>query len=201
MQAGLLRFAWSQICQMLEFNLQPFPALETERLHLRRIDVGDLADIFRLRSDINVMLYIRRPLARHADDAMTFINMVEEGLKNNTGITWAIVPKTGKKYIGSIGLWRIYKENYRAEIGYMLDPLWQRKGLMIEAVKAVVEFGFTEMKLHSIEAMVDPSNKPSAQLLEKSGFLREAYFRENIHFEGRFWDTFIYSLLNSSQSQ
>jgi ribosomal-protein-alanine N-acetyltransferase len=186
---------------MLEINLQPFPLLETGRLHLRRIVADDIADILRLRSDIKVMQYIRRPLARHAEDAMTFINLVDEALKNNSGITWAIVPKTGKKYIGSIGLWRIYKEDHRAEIGYMLDPLWQHRGLMMEAVKAVVEFGFSNIKLHSIEAMVDPGNRASAQILEKNGFGREAYFRENIHFEGKFWDTHIYSLLNSSQSQ
>ncbi len=97
--------------------------------------------------------------------------------------------------IGTIGLWRIIKEHYRAEIGYMLLPEHWKKGFAKEAVLKVVEYGFDEMKLHSIEAHINPKNAASAGLLEITGFVREAYFKEDFFFNGAFEDTAIYSLL------
>jgi ribosomal-protein-alanine N-acetyltransferase len=97
--------------------------------------------------------------------------------------------------MGTIGFWRIQKEHYRAEIGYLLHPSWQGKGIMREALKAVLDYGFQAMKLHSVEAHVNPSNASSIGLLEKCGFVREAYYRENYFYNGQFMDSAVYSLL------
>jgi ribosomal-protein-alanine N-acetyltransferase len=51
------------------------------------------------------------------------------------------------------------------------------------------------MQLHSIEAHINPANAPSAALLEKKGFIREAYFKEDYFFRGQFFDSAVYSLL------
>ncbi len=51
------------------------------------------------------------------------------------------------------------------------------------------------MNLHSIEANVNPGNTASIKLLEKNNFTREAYFKENYFYDGKFLDTAIYSLL------
>jgi ribosomal-protein-alanine N-acetyltransferase len=53
------------------------------------------------------------------------------------------------------------------------------------------------MKLHSIEAHINPANTASATLLGKTGFTREAYFKEDFFFKGEFINTAIYSLLVS----
>jgi ribosomal-protein-alanine N-acetyltransferase len=66
---------------------------------------------------------------------------------------------------------------------------------MKEALMAVIRFGFDSMKLHSIEAHIDPVNTASALVLEKTGFIREAYFKEDFFYKGRFSDTAVYSLL------
>jgi ribosomal-protein-alanine N-acetyltransferase len=66
---------------------------------------------------------------------------------------------------------------------------------MREAVSEVIKYGFTVMRLHSIEANVNPDNKASIKLLEKNCFAREAYFKENYFYNGKFLDTVIYSLL------
>ncbi len=97
---------------------------------------------------------------------------------------------------GSIGLWRIEKENHRAEIGYMLESRLQGKGLMYEALQEVLEYGFRELKRHSIEAQIDPRNTASAALLKKGGFVQEAYFRENYYLRDQFADTAVYSILS-----
>ena len=93
-------------------------------------------------------------------------------------------------------MYRIIAEHYRAEVGYMLNTGNHQQGIMFEAIQKVIEFGFTNMKLHSIEANINPENIASKKLLEKTGFVREAYFKENYYFNGRFNDTEIYSLLN-----
>ena len=104
--------------------------------------------------------------------------------------------KDNPKLIGIIGHYRIKPENYRAEIGYMLLPEYHGKGIISEAVKEAVNYGFNAMKLHSLEAVIDPENYASAKVLEKNGFVKEAHFIEYEFFEGRFLDTVIYSILN-----
>jgi ribosomal-protein-alanine N-acetyltransferase len=99
------------------------------------------------------------------------------------------------KLIGNIGIWRIEKEHHRAEIGYALHPSHQGKGIMQEALKAVLDYGFHMMKLHSMEANVNPDNAASIKLLERANFVREAYFKENYFFDGKYLDSAIYSLI------
>ena len=176
-------------------NFNPFPNLETERLLMRRIDFDDTPEIFRLRSDKGLMRYIDRPLTETDADARALIQKIETALETNEGITWGICPKETGKVMGSIGFWRLDKENYRAEIGYMLHHDLQGKGLMQESLDAVLKYGFSEMNLHSVEANVNPENNASLKLLERNGFIKEAYFRENYYYNGRFLDSLIYSLL------
>jgi len=62
-------------------------------------------------------------------------------------------------------------------------------------MEKVLAFGFIELHLHSIEANVNPGNAASIRLLERNHFTREAYFRENFFYNGKFLDTVIYSKL------
>ena len=78
----------------------------------------------------------------------------------------------------------------------MLLPEYHGKGIVSEAVKEAVNYGFQVMKLHSIEAIIDPDNHASAKVLEKNGFIKEAHLKENEFFNGRFLDSVIYSILN-----
>ena len=181
---------------MLTINFTPFPNLETERLLLRRVVKEDINEIFALRSNPETMKYIPRILAKTTEDALDHINMIDTKIENNEGINWAITLKNNSKLIGIIGHFRIKPEHYRAEIGYMLLPEFHGKGIIPEAIKEVVKYGFEIMKLHSIEAIIDPKNNASARVLEKSGFVKEAHLKENEYYEGRFLDTVIYSLLN-----
>nr|WP_315174560.1 GNAT family N-acetyltransferase [uncultured Flavobacterium sp.] len=181
---------------MLAINFSPFPNLETERLFLRRVDVKDVNEIIALRSNPETMKYIPRPLVKTIEDALEHIAMMDTKIENNEGINWAITQKGNPKLIGVIGHYKIKPEHYRAEIGYMLLPEFSGKGIISEAVKEVVKYGFKGMQLHSIEAVIDPENNASAKVLEKNGFVKEAHLKENEFFEGRFLDSVIYSLLN-----
>jgi ribosomal-protein-alanine N-acetyltransferase len=181
---------------MLNTNFNPFPQLSTDRLRLRQVNKEDANEIFILRSDERVMKFIDRPRAKSIDDALQLIQKINDALSNNDGINWAITLKSDLKLIGTIGYWRIIKENYRAEIGYLLHPDYHKKGIMQEVFTTVIDYGFTTMKLHSIEANVNPDNAASIKLLERNKFTREAYMKENLFYDGKFLDSAIYSLLN-----
>jgi ribosomal-protein-alanine N-acetyltransferase len=182
---------------MLEPNFSPFPELTTARLLLRQLVISDAWAVQPLRSNKEVMKYINRPLTLTVEDAEKWIGIVIDALAKNEGITWCICLKERPlEHIGTIGLWRIEKDNYRAEIGYMLTPSLHGKGIMYEAIKKVVEYGFSNMKLHSIEGRIDPRNIASGNLLQKSGFVKEAHFKEAYYMRGSFVDTAVYSILN-----
>ena len=184
---------------MLQLDFSSFPEIETSRLLLRRIMKRDAPEILFLRSSNEVMQYIDRERAKSLGDAQDYINKIDAGIQNNDGIMWAItfLNKPGK-LIGYIGYWRIVKEHYRAEIGYMLHPDYWRQGITKEALIVLADYAFNNMKLHSIEANVNPSNAASASLLESIGFVKEAYFKEDYYFNGAFHDTLIYSLLQKN---
>ncbi|HEX6914568.1 MAG TPA: GNAT family protein [Chitinophagaceae bacterium] len=186
---------------MEHLTFTPFPELRTSRLLLRQVKNKDAAVMLALRSDDQVMRYIDRPRASNLTEAQQFIQLIHDGITNISGITWAmsLADDRSGKMIGTIGFWRIDKANHRAEIGYMLSPQHFRKGLMNEAMAQVLHYGFNTMQLHSVEANVNPGNQASASLLQKHGFVQEAYFRENYYFNGRFLDSSIYCLLNPNR--
>lgn len=180
---------------MLTLTFSPFPQLQTERLILKRLTPEDAPSLFEMRSNPEVMKYIDRPLAKTVDDATALIQVISDLLEKNEAITWGIFLNNDACIRGTIGFWRIEKENHRAEIGYLLHPMLQGKGFMQEAIESVIDFGFETMRLHSIEANVKPENKASEKLLLRNGFVQEGYFKENYFFDGAFRDTVVYSLL------
>jgi ribosomal-protein-alanine N-acetyltransferase len=183
---------------MRTFSFLPFPNLESERLVLRQITPNDVNEIFALRSNPETMKYIPRPLVTTIDQAMEHIKMIQDKIVSSEGINWAITEKGNPKMIGIIGHYRIRWEHFRSEIGYMLLPEYHGKGIITEAIQLMVRFGFDDMKMHSLEAIIDPANLASAKVLEKNGFIKEAHLKENEFYEGKFLDTVIYSILNNS---
>jgi [ribosomal protein S5]-alanine N-acetyltransferase len=178
------------------YNFTPFPLLRTSRLVLREISDADVVDLFEIRSNEEVMIYVGRPAAAAISEVQKLVDQIKEGVTNNKGITWGISLREDSTLIGTIGFWKMMPEHYRSEVGYMLNPDFQGKGYMHEALEEVIKYGFEELKLHSIEANVDPKNSRSISLLEKFNFIREGYFRESFFYNGQFLDAVIYSLVN-----
>ncbi|WP_269236354.1 GNAT family N-acetyltransferase [Flavobacterium flavigenum] len=181
---------------MLNFNFTPFPVIETERLILRRITDDDVNEVFELRSNPETMKYIPRPLVKTTEDALGHIAMIEEKIVKNEGVNWGITLKGSPEIIGIIGFYRLQPENYRAEIGYMLLPEFHGKGIITEALKRLISYGFDDIKLHSIEAVIDPENFASEKVLQKCNFVKEAHLKEAEFYDGKFLDKVIYSLIN-----
>ena len=181
---------------MLTINFSPFPILETERLILRRVLPSDVKEMFELRSNPETMKYIPRPLLTNHEEALAHIQMMEDKIETNEGINWAITLKGDDKMLGVIGHYRIKPEHYRAEVGYMILPEYHGKGITTEAVQCVVAYGFNTMQLHSREGVIDPENDASQRVLQKCGFVKEAHFKENEFYDGKFIDAVVYSKLN-----
>jgi [ribosomal protein S5]-alanine N-acetyltransferase len=181
---------------MLELNFTPFPVLETERLLLREVKLDDVDEMYRMRTDPEMMRYIPRPLAKSNEDVEKIIRMMSQGIAKNESINWAITSKGEDKLIGVIGYVRISKESHRGEIGYMLDSLHHGKGIMNEALQTILSYGLEMLKFHTIEGVIDPGNIASEKLLLKNGFVKEAHFRENLLFEGKWLDAVHYTLFS-----
>lgn len=178
-------------------TFSPFPVLETERLLLRQITHDDAEDVFIMRSDPEVMKYIPRPIAKSIEDANGVIKMMHEFWERDEKINWGIALKETNKIIGAIGFVNIHPEHFRAEVGYSLARDWHRKGIMREALKRILMYGFQEMNCHTIEAITDAENEASGALLISMGFVQEAYFTEDFFYNGQFRNSIHYGLLRS----
>ena len=174
-----------------------FPKLETERLLLTAFVKSDAEELFKIRSDDRVIKYLDRPVHKNISESELMINTILQNYKDKIGINWMIRKKDTSEVIGYIGYWRLIRENVRAEIGYAISPGYWGNGFMQETLSKIVDFGFKQFCLHSIEANVNPANIASIKLLEKSGFKREAYYREDYLFNGKYLDSAIYCLLET----
>jgi len=133
---------------------------------------------------------------------VTTMEQVEEHIKlmnsiveKNEGINWAITEKGNDTIIGLVGYVRFNNVHHRAEIGYMLHTPYHGTGIMKEAAERVIKYGFDELKLHSIEAIVNHENIPSKRLLEKMGFSKDAFFKDYLHHDGKYISANVYSLV------
>ena len=170
------------------------PVLETKRLILRPVEPKDAEGLFDIRRDPEQMKYIPRPVMQQPEEAEKMISDILKGVEENTLLNWTIVLKETQAFLGIFGYYRLQPEHFRAEIGYLLHPSYQGKGFMNEALRAIIDYGFAELSLHTIEAVIDPDNRASEKVLQKLGFVKEAHFRENGFFDGRFWDAVHYTL-------
>ncbi len=157
---------------MQSLNFTPFPLMTTAQLVLRKLEDSDAAEIFIHRSDERILEYIDIPKAITIEDAKAFINKINKAIIENESIYWGISCKGNNTLIGTICLWNFSREDARAEIGYVLHPDFQGRGLMQEAIAAIIDYGFNTLQLHSIEADLHPLNNRSINVLERNGFTR-----------------------------
>ncbi|TKC05546.1 GNAT family N-acetyltransferase [Pedobacter polaris] len=164
---------------MLTLTFTPFPVLITERLTLRQLSVNDDKEIFALRSDQQVNKYIDRAPSNTIEDARKFIHKIEEVVRENKGIYWAITLTNHDNLVGTICLFNFLAENDQAEIGYELLPTFQGQGIMQEAILKVIGFGLQVIGLKTIEAYTHIENVKSTKLLEKNNFKKQENIDSN----------------------
>ncbi len=155
---------------MPHLNFSPFPQLTTGQLVLRQLTIADADAIGTLRNNEIVNQFLGRPKSTTAAEALEFIDKINNSIANNTSMYWVIALQENNELIGTICLWNINTEDDAAEIGYELHPDFHGKGIMQEALNAVIDFGFNTMQLKVITAFTIPANIASAKLLQKNNF-------------------------------
>lgn len=171
-----------------------FPVLKTERLLLRQILPADVQSVFQGLSDARVI--------KHFAISFASLEATEEQMKwyadmltNDTGRCWAICSLDNSIFYGvcTLNFWK--KEHRNAETGYWIFPAYWGKGIVPEAMKTILAFGFKEMNLHRITAEVEDDNQGSIAVMKKLGFFYEGTRKECEIKEGRFINLHMYALL------
>jgi len=172
-----------------------FPTLETERLILRQMTLEDSDFVFQHFSDPAVCRYLmdEPPVTEYAQaqEIIRFFLEPEEKTHNR----WLVVRKSDHRSIGTCGFHKWDKRYFRAEIGYDLSPSCWGQGYMMEALRAVISSGFERMRLNRIDALVYIENDRSTQLLRRLGFKQEGVLRDYLFLDGKFYDHYLFALL------
>lgn len=170
--------------------------IETERLLLRQMKMQDSNDLFAIWSDPEVARYMNISPLTEVAQAQEMIEKLTSLAKEQKAIRWSIILRENNQLIGTGGFntW-VKEEAYRGEIGYDLRRQYWGRGIMTEALHALLSFGFKSMGLNRIEALVVPDNVASFRLLQKLGFCEEGLLREYQFSKGKFDDLKMLSLL------
>lgn len=159
----------------------------TERLILRTITENDTNDILNIRSNLEINRFLHRNPPKTLLESLDFILSIKQRTANQEIIFLGISYQNNPKLIGTICLWKFSDDRKKAEVGYELLPEYHRKGLMSEALNAVLNFGFNELNLQTILAFTNKLNENSKGLLLKHQFVlqegrTDEGFPENVVF-------------------
>jgi ribosomal-protein-alanine N-acetyltransferase len=172
-----------------------FETIETSRLILQGLSPSDMKYIFEQCSKPE----IKRILGHRSEE-----DYQKEEYKHKNGystynrsfLLFLLTDKASNTMIGRCGIHNWNVEHRRAEIGYVMeDEAYKRKGLMTEALGAVIEYGFNTLDLNRIEALVGIGNIPSLRLMEKYNFVKEGVLRQHHYAADRYEDSVLFSRL------
>lgn len=166
---------------MANRNFTSFPVLVTERLTLRQLSTADQQDIFALRSDMDINKYLDREPSKTIEDAITFINKVNDNVKNNNSLYWVISLTDSSTFVGTICLFDFSNEKNSCEIGYELLTKFQGQGIMKEAAQAVLDYAFHTLTFKKVIAFTHPNNHNSTKLLIKLNFVESKEANKENH--------------------
>jgi RimJ/RimL family protein N-acetyltransferase len=175
--------------------MKPYPQLNTPRLLLRQHTLADAPDVQRYAGDKSVAATtLRIPHPYEDGMAEAWIATHLEEFAQNKGVVFAIVRKTDQHFMGAIGL-ELELEHDRAALGYYIGKPFWNNGYVTEAAHAVLQYGFTELKLHRIHAVHFTHNPASGRIMQKIGMRHEGCLRQHIKKWNVYADEEIYGIL------
>ena len=182
-----------------------FPVLETERLLLNELCEEDAEPYYRqMRSALD--LPGRPPWAisyesGSVENARRTFGFSRNAWAKKKQIKWAIRLKNEEnKLIGQCEMFDFDAQS-TAELGYWLGADYQNRGIMTEAVRAVVFYSFNAMEMHRLYAYTSTKNTPSRALLRKVGFIEEGILRQNTFRDGVWDNTAVMAILKIDSSE
>lgn len=169
--------------------------LDTNRLHLRPVNISDSVAVFKYRSDAETNKY-QGFVPKALKEVEAFIEKNPSAF--NQPDTWfqlVVIEKKSNQIIGDIGVHFIGDDGFQCELGCTLSKQFQGKGFATEAMRATIDYLFNVLNKHRIIGSVDPLNHSSIQLLERVNFRKEAHFKESLLIDGEWIDDIIFGLL------
>lgn len=168
--------------------------LQTERLLLKSITPAIIHELFTTKTKEEIMAYFG------IDEAgfQHYKDIHEKGVETHrlSIFVFLLIDKETNLPIGECGFHTWNATHRRAEVFYVMrNEASKQKGLMSEALKEVIKYGFTELELHRIQALIAIENEPSLKLLLKNGFTKEGIMREDYVVNGKNEDSHCFSLL------
>lgn len=139
---------------------------ETARLLMRPMLESDVDAIFAMRSDEEIMRFIREP--QGLSESFDWIQLVSERWESEKLGFCAVIEKETDKFLGWCGLWRL-KETEEMEIGYAIEKTSWGKGYATEAAEKFMQYAFEELKTEKLVAVARPENTASRRVMEKLG--------------------------------
>lgn len=173
------------------------PTFESERLFLRRITKDDVNDYFDFASDPLVTTYTIWNTHQSIEESKQYIEYLMRKYDSMEAYHWGIIDKASNKLIGRTGFisWDI--NHLKTEIGFGISSNYWNKGIITEATKQIIKYGFMKLGLNRIEGRCNFNNIGSGRSMEKLGMKFEGILREQLKIKGIFVDQRIYSILKS----
>ena len=177
------------------FDFAEFPTIQTTRLVLREIVLDDRDDIFAIRSDFAVTHHNIGAAYADPQQALDLIRSMRDGYTHHEELRWGITLAPDATVIGMCGFNYLDHRDHRGSIGFDLNQTYWRRGIMTEAVAAMLDFGFNSLGFHRIEADASADNAASIALLHKLGFQDEGRQRDQFLEDDTYHDLLLFSLL------
>ncbi len=169
--------------------------LETNRLILRKMTLDDAQDMYEYASDPEVAKFVIWDFHKSIDDSISFLKSMIQKYENKEVSEWGIIYKESNKFIGTCGYLWWNPTHASAEVGYALSRKYWDIGIMTEAIREVIKFGFEKMGLNRIEARCKLLNIASQKVMEKVDMKFEGIMREGLFAKGFYHDLKVYSIL------
>lgn len=167
----------------------------TGRVLLQPLTMRHARGLFEVYRDPETMRYWSSPAVPDLLEAERMVRADLDMMAAGHALFWALKLRTGGKVVGKCTLVQYSPANQRAEIGYILGRAHWRQGLMSEALTALIDFCFTELELHRIEADTDEDNHASVALLASLGFRQEGLFRQRWLMPDGWKDSLMFGLI------
>ena len=167
--------------------------LETVRLVLRQLTENDMPFIFELFSREETNRYVADDPVKNMEEAKLLFDIYIKP-KPHLFRLGLFLKDTGEP-IGTIGLYGVKTEDFRAILGFDLLKEFWGQGYMTEAGKALVDYAFRDMGLNRIQASADADNLRSIAVIERLGMKKEGVMRQKDFYKGGFHDDVVYSML------
>ena len=170
--------------------------IETSRLRLREFVEGDWPAVLAYQSEPRYLrFYVWTE--RTEEDVRAFVArfVAWQAAEPRLRFQLAVTLRDGGRLIGNCGI-RLAKPGARTgDLGYEISPEFWGCGYATEAARAMVGFGFEELRLHRVWGECVPENSASRRVMEKLGMGNEGRLRQAQWYKGRWWDTLVYGML------